>query len=63
VTLTPREHAVLLAAATFETVNKVAESQFVSVHTVRKQLASVYRKLGVTSRADALARARELGLL
>jgi LuxR family maltose regulon positive regulatory protein len=35
----------------------------VSVHTFRRQIQSAYRKLQVTSRAEAVIRARELGLL
>jgi LuxR family maltose regulon positive regulatory protein len=36
---------------------------FVSLHTVKSQQASVYRKLGASSRSQAVARARQLGLL
>jgi DNA-binding CsgD family transcriptional regulator len=35
----------------------------VSVNTVRSQAQAVYRKLGVTTRAEAVAHARQLGLL
>ena len=34
-----------------------------SVHTVKSQQASLYRKLGTSSRSQAVARARQLGLL
>ena len=35
----------------------------VSFHTIKSQQASLYRKLGASSRSQAVARARELGLL
>jgi LuxR family transcriptional regulator, maltose regulon positive regulatory protein len=35
----------------------------VSVNTVRTHVQAVYRKLGVATRAEAVAQARELGLL
>jgi ATP/maltotriose-dependent transcriptional regulator MalT len=34
-----------------------------SVHTIKSQQASLYRKLGTSSRSQAVARARQLGLL
>jgi len=34
-----------------------------SPHTIRSQAISIYRKLGATSRTQAVTRARELGLL
>jgi LuxR family transcriptional regulator, maltose regulon positive regulatory protein len=36
---------------------------FVSLSTIRTHLRNVYAKLEVHSRADAVTRARELGLL
>ena len=42
---------------------EMAARLFVSVNTVRSELHTLYRKLGVGSRAQALRRARELGLL
>jgi LuxR family maltose regulon positive regulatory protein len=35
----------------------------VSVNTVKAHLRSIYRKLGVSRRRDAVIRAREWGLL
>ena len=40
-----------------------AQELFLSWHTVKSQAKSLYRKLGATSRSEADARARELGLL
>ena len=42
---------------------EIAAELFVSLNTIRTHLRSVYTKLGVHSRADAVKRARELGLL
>ena len=36
---------------------------FVSPHTVKSQAVSIYRKLGASSRSQAVAMARELGLM
>ena len=41
----------------------MAESLYVAPSTVRTQIKSIYRKLGVSSRSEAMARVRELGLL
>ncbi|WP_156366372.1 LuxR C-terminal-related transcriptional regulator [Microbacterium sp. No. 7] len=63
VTLTPREQVVLRALAEHTGAKQIAESLFVSPHTVKTQLRGLYRKLGVSSRQAALATARDLGLL
>jgi len=49
--------------ATHLTSAEIADELFVSVHTVKSQQASLYRKLGTSSRSQAVARARQLGLL
>jgi LuxR family transcriptional regulator, maltose regulon positive regulatory protein len=36
---------------------------FLTVNTVKTHLAGIYRKLGVTQRNEAVARAQEIGLL
>jgi LuxR family maltose regulon positive regulatory protein len=41
---------------------EMGERLFVSSHTVKTQVYSVYRKLGVSSRSEAVARVQELGL-
>jgi LuxR family maltose regulon positive regulatory protein len=42
---------------------EIASELFVSLNTIRAHLRNIYAKLGVHSRADAVKRARELGLL
>jgi LuxR family maltose regulon positive regulatory protein len=60
--LTQRERIVLDRLHNRDGTAAIAESLFVSVNTVKTQLRSLYRKLGATSREEALARARRLGL-
>lgn len=61
--LTARERVVLAALAEHEGVRAIAQALVVSPHTIKSQLQSIYRKLGVTSREAAIAVAQELGLL
>ncbi|WP_306335160.1 response regulator transcription factor [Streptomyces sp. KL118A] len=63
VPLTQRELVVLRELRENVPLRGIAENLHVSLNTVRSQTRSVYRKLGVGSRAQALHRARELGLL
>ena len=61
--LTPAERRVLELLPTHLTDAQIAEQLFVSRNTVKTHLKSVYRKLEVSSRADAVCRARDMGLL
>ncbi|WP_155918186.1 LuxR C-terminal-related transcriptional regulator [Marmoricola sp. URHB0036] len=61
--LTARELEVLVELPTLRTVEEIAHSMFVSVNTLKTHLRSVYRKLGVSSRRDAVTAARVRGLL
>ena len=45
------------------TYAEIAERLVVSLNTVRFHVKEIYRKLGVNRQAQAVARARELGLL
>jgi LuxR family maltose regulon positive regulatory protein len=62
-TLTPAEMRVLQFMPTHLTYPQVGEHLFLSANTVKTHALSIYRKLGVTSRDQAVLNARELGLL
>jgi LuxR family maltose regulon positive regulatory protein len=61
--LTAAELRVLPLLATHLTASEMAAELFVSLHTIKSQQASLYRKLGASTRSRAVARARQLGLL
>jgi LuxR family maltose regulon positive regulatory protein len=61
--LTPAELRLLPLLATQHSFPEIAEQLFVSVHTIKAQVTSIYRKLDVSSRSQAIDRARELSLL
>lgn len=54
--LTTQERRVLSHVAAGRSNGEIAEALFVAPSTVRKHLENAYRKLGVTSRAAAVAR-------
>ena len=61
--LTDRELTVLRLLPTQLSTREIGRELSVSVNTVRSQVQAIYRKLGVSSRAEAVTQARELGLL
>jgi LuxR family maltose regulon positive regulatory protein len=61
--LTGAELRLLPLLATHLSFREIGERLFVSRNTIKTQAISVYRKLGVTSRSGAIARAQELGLV
>jgi len=61
--LTDREFEVLEAVARGERSKEVASHLGISERTVKAHLASIYNKLGVDSRAAAIAAAAQRGLL
>jgi LuxR family transcriptional regulator, maltose regulon positive regulatory protein len=61
--LTTAELRLLPLMSTHLSFREIGERLFVSRHTVKTQAISVYRKLGVSSRSDAIERVRQLGLL
>ena len=56
--LTERELAVLRLLTGGSSEREIGQELFLSFHTVHSHVKSIYRKLGVSSRADALATAR-----
>ncbi|MGW1591772.1 LuxR C-terminal-related transcriptional regulator [Streptomyces sp. NPDC002386] len=61
--LSGREREVLCRLAQMMSTEEIAADLYVSVNTVKTHLKSVYRKLGVNRRGDAVRRARERGLI
>ncbi|MDI9885489.1 LuxR C-terminal-related transcriptional regulator [Streptomyces sp. HNM0645] len=61
--LSPRECDVLRCAAEMMSTDEIAAELFLSVNTVKTHLKSVYRKLSVSRRSEAVRRARDAGLL
>jgi LuxR family maltose regulon positive regulatory protein len=61
--LTPREMEVLRLLAAGASNQTIAERLVITVRTVKKHTGNIYGKLGAGSRTQAVARARELGLL
>jgi DNA-binding NarL/FixJ family response regulator len=61
--LSSREHEVLDLIAEGSTNKEIAERLFLSPHTVKEHTSTLYRKLGVRNRAEAVQRAQRLGLI
>jgi LuxR family transcriptional regulator, maltose regulon positive regulatory protein len=61
--LTAAELRLLPLLSTHLTLLEIGERLHLSRNTVKTQAVSIYRKLGVSSRSEAMARVRELGLL
>jgi LuxR family maltose regulon positive regulatory protein len=60
--LTPAELRLLPLLATHLSFREIAQQLYVSRNTIKTQAISVYRKLGVSSRSEAVAEAQRLGL-
>ena len=63
VRLTDSERAVLCFLPSHMTNEEISQALFLSINTVKTHLRSAYRKLGVGSRREAIARGRRMGLL
>jgi LuxR family maltose regulon positive regulatory protein len=61
--LTGAELRLLPLLSTHLTLLEIGERLHLSRNTVKTQAVSIYRKLGVSSRSEAMQRVRELGLL
>jgi LuxR family maltose regulon positive regulatory protein len=63
VDLSAREHDVLERVAGMMSTEEIAADLCLSVNTVKTHLKSVYRKLAVNRRGEAVRRARDLRML
>ncbi|HMN28306.1 MAG TPA: LuxR C-terminal-related transcriptional regulator, partial [Caldilineaceae bacterium] len=61
--LSEREQEVLQLVSEGASNEQIATSLVISIHTVRKHVSNILAKLAVASRTEAVARARQLGLL
>jgi LuxR family maltose regulon positive regulatory protein len=61
--LTPRELEVLHLIAAGDSNQTIADKLVITVRAVKKHTGNIYGKLNVSSRTQAIARARQLGLL
>jgi LuxR family maltose regulon positive regulatory protein len=61
--LTTAELRVLPLLATHLSFSEIGQRLYVSQHTVKTQAMSIYRKLGVSSRGQAVQRVQEIDLL
>jgi DNA-binding NarL/FixJ family response regulator len=61
--LTPRETEVLFAVSKGATNKEIARALGLSLHTVKFHLESVMRKIGASTRTEAVSKAMRLGLL
>jgi LuxR family maltose regulon positive regulatory protein len=61
--LTVAERRLLPYLSTHLSFPEIGANLNVSRHTVKTQAISIYRKLGVSSRSDAIRRAHQIGLL
>jgi LuxR family transcriptional regulator, maltose regulon positive regulatory protein len=61
--LTTAELRLLPMLCTHMSFPEIAGELFLSPHTIKSEMKAIYRKLGVSTRHQAVTRARELGLL
>lgn len=61
--LTAAELRVLPLLSTHLSYREIGERRYLSRHTVKSHAMAIYRKLGVSSRSEAVERAREVGLI
>jgi LuxR family transcriptional regulator, maltose regulon positive regulatory protein len=61
--LTAAELRLLPLLSTHLSLPEIGQELFLSRNTIKTEANSIYRKLGVSSRSQAVTRSRELGLL
>ena len=61
--VTPREHEVLTLLAAGKSNKEIAQKLGVSPNTIKTQVASLYQKLDVQRRTQAIQKARELAII
>jgi DNA-binding NarL/FixJ family response regulator len=61
--LSDRERSVLELMASGSTNPEIAEALHLSKHTIKEHTSSVFRKLGVRNRTEAVQRAQRLGIV
>jgi DNA-binding NarL/FixJ family response regulator len=61
--LSGREREVIGLIATGATNREIAERLYLSPHTVKEHTSTIYRKLGVRNRAEAVKKAQRLGVI
>ena len=61
--LTPAELRLLPYLQTHLSIREIGERLYISRNTVSSEVGSIYRKLGVSSRSEAVERATDIGLL
>ena len=59
--LTPREFQMLRSIHSGKTNSQIAEDHFLSVNTIKTHIRTLYEKLNVHTRTEALVRIREIG--
>jgi DNA-binding NarL/FixJ family response regulator len=61
--LTPRETEILTALSQGSSYKIIAAENFISVDTVRSHVKNIYQKMQVHSQLEAIARARDAGIV
>ncbi|HEX2467647.1 MAG TPA: response regulator transcription factor [Solirubrobacterales bacterium] len=61
--LSGREREVIGLIAAGATNREIAERLYLSPHTVKEHTSTIYRKLGVRNRAEAVKKAQRLGVI
>jgi LuxR family maltose regulon positive regulatory protein len=61
--LTPRETEVLRLLRGTLSLREIGQQLYLSANTVKTHVRAIYRKLGVSTRGEAVERARQAGLL